>query len=276
MLIYIYPKLPSNYDFFLFRVGGAGLANCMFIAARAYIKASKLSVQYINPSWAKFSIGPILRGERDKRHYYKIFESKGVSGIRKLIVLWKYFLIRQKRSEFLIEEGLGRYFKDLNGYEGLVRNYFESITPSDIKEIIKNESFENKIAVHVRLGDYPDIWRTEIAWYKEVIEDINKLRINKYKFYLFSDGEDAELEELLDLYNVERRFYGNALADLWAISECNVIIGSDSTFSGWAVFLGQKPCIFAHKHYGSILIDTNQEIISEGSSDRIEWLNNYV
>lgn len=37
---YYYPKL-SNRDYGWFRVGGPGLANCMFFAANAYISACK-------------------------------------------------------------------------------------------------------------------------------------------------------------------------------------------------------------------------------------------
>lgn len=37
---YFYPRL-STTDYGIFRVGGPGLANCMFFAARAYVAAKK-------------------------------------------------------------------------------------------------------------------------------------------------------------------------------------------------------------------------------------------
>ena len=80
---YFYPAL-SNRDYGWFRIGGPGLANCMFFAVNAYISACKSNrVGYIAPTWRKFSIGPILRKERDKRGYDSLFDDIGISGLKK-------------------------------------------------------------------------------------------------------------------------------------------------------------------------------------------------
>ena len=54
---------------------------------------------------------------------------------------------------------------------------------------------------------------------------------------------------LLDIPNVERCFFGNAFADMWAISKSKFVIASDSTFSAWGAFLGQRPIIFSKRHF---------------------------
>ena len=67
--------------------------------------------------------------------------------------------------------------------------------------------------------------------------------------------------ELTSIPNVERVFFGNAISDIFAISKCCYMIGSDSTFSGWGAFLGQVPCVFYRKHYGPVLKDSSKEIV---------------
>lgn len=48
---------------------------------------------------------------------------------------------------------------------------------------------------------------------------------------------------------MERCFFGNAFADLWAISRCKFVIASDSTFSAWGAFLGQRTILFCKRHF---------------------------
>lgn len=85
---YFYPKLSST-DFGFIRIGGPGLANCMFMAAQAWIASGNNEAKFISPTWFKLSIGPYLRHERDKRNYANLFKSKGLSGVKKIIVLTK-------------------------------------------------------------------------------------------------------------------------------------------------------------------------------------------
>lgn len=82
---YYYPQL-SNRDYGWFRIGGPGLANCLFFAANAYVQSRKHDGLFIEPTWRKFSIGPWLRHERDKRVYNRLFESYGIKGWRKFVL----------------------------------------------------------------------------------------------------------------------------------------------------------------------------------------------
>ena len=91
---------------------------------------------------------------------------------------------------------------------------------------------------------------------------------------MFSDGSDVELAPLLTMPGVVRSYYGNALADIVAISKCRLLIGSDSTFSGWGAFLGNVPCVFAHLHYGKILPENALMLISDNSEEIGMWMQN--
>ena len=57
---YYYPVL-SDKDLGWFRIGGPGLANCMFFSVNAYISACKHARGgFVAPTWRKFSLGPIF------------------------------------------------------------------------------------------------------------------------------------------------------------------------------------------------------------------------
>lgn len=85
---FIYPCLGA-YDMGFVRISGPGLANCMFVAARAYQYSKEMGASMVSPSWFKFSIGPYIRREKDKRHYLGLFKSYGITGLKKCqIIRW--------------------------------------------------------------------------------------------------------------------------------------------------------------------------------------------
>ena len=258
---YVYPKLMAFRDMLFFRIGGSGLANCLFVYARAIQYAHKTGARIITPTWQKFSIGTYIRREKDKRRYVDLFTNENeLNGIRKL------YAVLLGRPH--IEQGLQNYFSDFINDAEYIRDYIiRHIRPS-VKSVVDRYDFRHCIAVHIRLGDYPEEHRTPLEWYRKKI--IAKGREGNYRFLLFSDGTDEELRDLMALPNVERVFFGNAIADIYAISKCYYMIGSDSTFSGWGAFLGQVPCVFFRKHYGRVLVDESKEIVEDSVNT---WLN---
>lgn len=257
---YVYPKLMAFRDMLFFRVGGSGLANCLFVYARAIHYAHRTGARIITPTWQKFSIGPYIRREKDKRRYVDLFTTENeINGIRKLCAV----LFGRPH----IEQGLQNYFSDFLNDAEYIRNYITNHIRPSIKSVVDQYDFQNCIAVHIRLGDYPVEMRTPLEWYRNKI--IAKSKESQFRFLLFTDGTDEELKDLTALPNVERVFFGNAIADIYAISKCCYLIGSDSTFSGWGAFLGQVPCVFYKKGYGRVLIDETNEIVEDSTNT---WL----
>lgn len=236
---FYYPVL-SNRDYGYFRIGGPGLANCMFLAAKAYIEARKNNGIFIAPTWRKFSIGPLLRHEKDKRIYNNLFNDVGLKGLSKL------FVILFKKESVQKYNKIGDFFGEINKDIPLVQEYFNSILKPETIELIDENKLKNCVAVHIRLGDYPANRRVSLDWYKDVISVIQK-EVPKQQFVLFSDGNEEELRTILSLPNVTRAFFGNAFADMWAISKTKAVIASDSTFSAWGGYLGRRP-IFISVH----------------------------
>jgi len=280
--VFVYPKLPAKYDFRFVRYRGSGLANCLFVAARAFLIAQKNGWYLLNPTWGNISIGPYLRNEKDKRHYWGLFKKAGVSNFSKM-----FYLSILKRVAFedagavkngiIIVEGLGNYFEDLLREQENVKIFIISILQNKITSKIDNIDFTNVIGIHLRLGDYIPARRTSINWYNKIVKEIIKSYGNKYRFFVFSDGLDHELAELLSIPKVERVFFGNALSDIIALSRSKFIIGSDSTFSGWAAFLEQAPIIFPRRHFGKVLLNQDDEFIDNGDFEKMKvFLNKNI
>ncbi|MBB6005143.1 alpha-1,2-fucosyltransferase [Arcicella rosea] len=249
-MIYVYPKFRSRIDIGI-RIGGMGLANCLLVYARALCLAKKLNAKMIAPTWEQFNFGPYLRQESDKRHYFNIFKKEGISGGK------KYFLLKslQKISEnelseiehlkyqnLLIEvKGVQPYFKDLIAERDfIVENVLKLIHPFRLNEV-QHFSFSRKIGIHIRLGDYHHSAQKSLDWYLEIIRQIDLHTNCSYNFLLFSDGKPKELTQLLNYSSrIQHIHFGSSIADLVALSKCEFIIGSNSTFSAWASFMGNK------------------------------------
>ena len=126
------------------------------------------------------------------------------------------------------------------------------IGPYHVKKAM--EFNNNSIAIHIRMGDFrnPDnedvlrkgAWnyRLPIQWYKNIISKIRE--VSDMPIYIFSDAENTELKEILDLDNCNRAYFGSAISDMIALSRCKILVSSASTFSMWASFLGQMPTIW--------------------------------
>lgn len=281
----IYPKLPSKFHFII-RFMGSGLANCLFVYARAIILSEKYNLKVINPSWIQFNIGPYLRNEKDKRHYNGLFKSFGIQTISKnwLLLTKKYFPENTNPSEFkngiIVVEGLKNYFADLQGYSELVRTHLLEIVNSEAKQSY-NKMNGDFIGIHIRLGDYSADSRVSLDWYIEKMKAIREKKGNKVKFLVFSDGNVEELKEILDFPNTEMAFFGSAIADILILSKANLIIASDSTFSAWGAYLGQVPILFNKRHFGPVLDDQKFEYVEcngslAGVNRFIEsWISNY-
>lgn len=196
--------------------------------------------------------------EKDKRFYNSIFTSYGVSGIKKYLLL-----LTMKNKDSRVYSNLGNYFQDFNSHFEDVNEYLNKILkPSTICNVPET-GLEECVSMHVRLGDYLPQLRVPIKWYVGIAREIKK-KFPTTKILLFSDGTDEELKDLLELDNVEKVFYGNAFADMYAMSRTKMIIASDSTFSAWGSFMGQKPILFNKRHFPPLYRgDIPEEVIGD-------------
>ncbi|MAZ46710.1 MAG: hypothetical protein CMM98_03955 [Rickettsiales bacterium] len=132
-----------------------------------------------------------------------------------------------------------KYFKD---YEKEVKTLFQfpEYTVKKIKKKMRNIK-KPKVGVHVRLGDY---LHTNLhgVFHKINYQEYLKRAMSHFKedveFLFFSDDK-----QFLKNISINKNFTclnnEDEVEDLFALSECDSIIMSNSSFSWWGVFLGK-------------------------------------
>ena len=237
----------GKMESFGYRLGGAGLGNILFPWATALVYAKKHDLKRIQTTWKNFKIGTFLRKERDKRMYFDLFTGKdGIGGFKKFFLLnfsskVKYF----SRMDDLFEP-----FKNEQAF--VKQELLKIINPYHLQKA--NEFDASSIRVHIRMGDFENpeneqilrdgAWnyRLPMKWYFNIITKLREQ--TNLPIYIFSDGNDEDLQEILQLKNCKREFFDSAISDMIALSKCKVLVSSSSTFSMWACFLGQMPTIW--------------------------------
>jgi len=120
------------------------------------------------------------------------------------------------------------------------------------------KKYQNSICCHIRLGDFKksineefkNNTRIPIKWYVDVIKQIRK-EDKDLKVFLFSDGNDTELKELLELKNIKNETSSNPVEDILKLSSSKYLIGSYSSFSFWGAFFSKGSCIWHEKVFNT-------------------------
>jgi hypothetical protein len=145
----------------------------------------------------------------------------------------------------------------LNGYFQSLK-YFEEYKDEFIlklnlpKIIVQKFEGDNTIAFHIRRGDYlkyPDIHYICDTKYFEYFFDIfMPEHIKGTKILVFTDSPEYVTEEFKN-----KEFHiihsESDVKELAYMSQCDIIIGSNSSFSWWASLIGNKPCYFPSKWF---------------------------
>ena len=275
---YVYPKL-SSIDLNCTRIGGLGLGNMMFPYARALLYARDHQAALIWPTWNSIPVGQILRREKDKRFYNDLFRCpKGIaadgtegelipvlSGIRK-----RYHRINRKK---LIEfSGMEGEFTPILGSENsrFLYHHFCSILQERNRAALGFTPGDG-ICMHVRLGDFtrqadstalkeglPNL-SIPVAWYVGMVQQIRAAVGRELPVYLFSDGTDEELSQLLQLPGVRRITFGTAIGDILAMVQARLFIASGSTFSRWVRYFGRMNTICYPGQQKQKLLDATEK-----------------
>jgi len=281
------PKLLYGYPV----LGRYGLGNMLYPWARCFIWCQDNHVPMIAPRWTYIRIGPYLRHEKDKRNYQRLFHSQGyITGVKRLWILMfctkipedkvtkiihSDLFLNSSRKKVVRFKGMRDFFTPLKSrHEDLYRELKRITKPG----LIKSSPADQFIGIHVRRGDYskpseeallraghPN-YRIPITWYVSIL---NSLRSNLGHLvsYVFSDGTTDELAPLLCLPDTILIQGGSAITDLLALSSSSVMIASGSTFSMWASFLGQVPCIWYPGQRWQFVIKTNTDVCLEPEMD---------
>lgn len=271
-MLYSYAKISPN-DFGLFRLSSLGLGNLILPWARFIVASKKYNLQPIYPTWNQVRIGAILRGEPDKKFYHDLFHRppNQIGSLKKLYLLNTLKKISESEFKETYAQDESYSAEDiLVIFEGMdIYNPFSTILPDhqlvldELLKITRNQHkkgieycFDRSICIHVRLGDFAipqnqDVlksgaqnYRIPLSWYVHQVKQLRQQVNRNVPVYIFSDGRDNELSQLLSLPNCQRISFGSSIADILALSKSNILIASGSSFSMWASYLGRMPVIW--------------------------------
>lgn len=268
-----------DYHFVYANLGRAGLGNLLFPWARAIITAQELDILMLPPKWFKVRIGPLVRGDVDRRRYHRLFvppsfcDAARREVILRRATLWSESgrLIRKGGgTSVLVTAGVQPYFEPLLAWRTLIlRRLLESARREMLAHNLSSEPY---FAFHIRLGDFvrPDksVGRssirlhvpmlgqaqrsghttvntsTPISWFVAAANQIRAEGCN-HRIIVCSDGTDKDLRPFTRLHGVSVKQGGNALDDLMTLANATVVIGSGSSFSAWGAFLADSPLFVA-------------------------------
>jgi len=187
--------------------------------------------------------------------FYIFFKRIINSKFNKLTSKFFYFgIINEKQQKYIHDFLIKEKSFIIDGY-WQSEEYF-----SEIKNEIKNmfeinnhnpkiNSKEEKVAVHIRLGDYVHTKEgrekhlvCDIGWYKNAINYLKNIN-KELKFKVFSDNKNLLKNEFRHYQNLEindSNYSESAHKELYEMSKCDHFIISNSTYSWWASYLGEK------------------------------------
>jgi hypothetical protein len=282
-LIYAYPRL-SKTDLLFVRLGGNGLGNLMIIWARCLSQAERHGWQMIWPTWNSFKPKNWRVNPYDHRTYTDLFKpnERYISGWRKPWCLARHRRVGENniRAE-VVAPGTVIGFSGMKGFfapfvedhELVYRELRRMTQPPHLAAF--SEANPAPIGIHVRRGDF--IQRSSdveirdshnsllpLDWYIDALKAVRSEAGSDVPAFVFSDGTEVDLRDLLALPHVKRVDYGSGLGDMFGLSRSRLLIASGSTFSMWGSYLGQAPTIW---HPGKLL----QPLLIENPEQEIEW-----
>jgi len=223
-----------------------------------------LRVQWVQPK-----IGPLLRGERDKRFYMGLFSSRGyVRGVRKWALLASYpkadendaaglaEILRNRRG-IAVFQGMEGMFEPLLAHQQLICRRLEDMLTPAVRRQVEAGGQGPYAAMHVRRGetalikygepfhDGPGNSSLPIDWFANIARQLFERSQGRLPIRVFSDGSDAQLEPLLKTRGVELVRNNSSIVDILHMARARLLVPtSNSTFSMWSAYLGKMPTLW--------------------------------
>ena len=141
-----------------------------------------------------------------------------------------------------------KYFENLKEDIFKLYRFSENLLSKKTLDILPQAKAKNSVSIHIRRGDYTKkenyLWGgvATIDYYKKVFACLGDLTV--YKFFVFSDDIDW-VQENLSLPKENAIFVNwniaeNSWQDLYIMSQCQININPNSTFSWWASYLNMR------------------------------------
>jgi len=247
-------------------IGREGLANRLYPWGRAELFCRHHQAAMLAPRWVRLKLGPLLRGDRDKRFYVGQFGNHGyVAGLKKWWILKTARIIDEKsfRPEMLGESrrplvvdfsGMTGEFATLWGSQEYLYSRLLSILSPAARQMFAQTAIDWQIGLHVRRTDMPvmtagaqaaSFAAQPEAWFTGVLRKLRAAAGWTVPARIFTDARANDLPLLSQEPAVSIGPAMPAVVDLLLMSRSRVLITSGkSTFSHWAVFFGQMASVW--------------------------------
>lgn len=281
--IYAFPRL-STTDLLFVRLGGNGLGNLMLTWARCLAESERHGWRMVWPTWQSFKPKNWRVNPHDHRTYSNLFtpNKRYITGWRKPWCLARHRWISEQDAlsnpvapATVVEfRGMENFFAPFVRDHEVVYGELKRITrPAHLAAF--SEPDPAPIGIHVRRGDFIQRSNDEelreshnsllpLEWYIDALEAVRLEAGCEVPAFVFSDGTEEELRDLLILPQVKRVDYGSGLGDMFGLSRSRLLIASGSTFSMWGSYLGQIPTLW---HPGKLL----QNLLIDHPEYEFEW-----
>jgi hypothetical protein len=121
---------------------------------------------------------------------------------------------------------------------------YQSQVASFISTLRKD--FDVLVGLHIRRGDYSRYrngqWYFTDAQYHQWMQQVVAQFPNQTLCFVLASNEDIDLTQFRPLQ--VHKSPGHFITDMYSLAGCDLILGSPSTFSGWASFIGKVPIYF--------------------------------
>jgi len=145
-------------------------------------------------------------------------------------------------------DGIKKYKKEIVDFFKPKEQYTK---PAEIKIKELRNKYKNIIGVHLRQSDYKEFKNGEYLISQQRVREILDEYLEKTNknpqetIFVFASDGPIEKDTFLGI-NIEIN-KGNPIEDLYLLSLCDAVIGSDSSFGDFASLYGNKPHIILQK-----------------------------
>lgn len=221
-----------------------GLGNQLFQIAAGYAYSKKYDKKLIiNP--ARWNAGQGNNPLYYKDSIFKNFEYATKYPTDTINILEKRFNYDELPYQ-IGDVSLNGYFQSLKYFEEVENEFISLLNLPKINiDNLKGLS-PYIVGMHIRRGDY--------LKYKNIhyVCDTNYFNyfFNKFKdipIKVFTDSIEDVIKEFKQPYDIIHS--QSDVKELTYMSQCDIIVGSNSTFSWWASLIGQKICHFPSKWF---------------------------
>lgn len=246
---YVFPALPKS-----------GLGNLLWIWAKSLCWAHERGLPLLAPRWHYVEWRRYIKGIPDKRSYRGFFSSSGyICGFEKYLILATHKHVTPdqfanvRSSCVIVFNTMGAFTPLIGRHKFVAQKFYEMVNEPHLPDMSDVPS--RFIGLHVRCGDFqpynPEALavgksniRQPLEWYRDCLREGRRRIGVDLPAVVFSDGNARDLSLLLNEPGVQLSPCSSPLADLILMARSSLLIGSRSSFSLWASYIGQMPVVY--------------------------------